>query len=100
MGLSCLVFVGLSLPTWERYPKALSLGVERFLDKSGYFFYMKDSEFDCKINGVPLSFYHNTKTHQYEVVVDYNVQEPYVMTKAKGEALIQFLKDNFQSQGT
>jgi len=52
---------------------------------------MKDSEFDCKVNGKNVSFYHNTKTHQYEIVIDYDVQNPYVTTKARGKAIIDFL---------
>jgi len=36
-----------------------------------------------------INFYHNTKTHKYEILVD---GEPIVFTKAKGEAIIRFLK--------
>lgn len=54
---------------------------------------MKTSEFDCEINGVSCSFYHNTKTHRYEIVIDYDHQNPYIVTKAKGEALIDFFKN-------
>jgi len=51
---------------------------------------MYDSEYDCEIKGKSISFYHNTKTHQYDVVVDGVIEKR--ITRAKGKAVIDFLK--------
>ena len=48
------------------------------------------SEYDCEIKEKSISFYHNTKTHQYDVVVDGSVEMK--ITRAKGKAVIEFLK--------
>ena len=53
---------------------------------------MKDSDYYCVIDGKSVAFYHNQKTHRYEVVIDYNPEVLYVVTKAKGLAIIEFLK--------
>lgn len=50
------------------------------------------SEYDCIINGKEISFYHNTKSHRYEIIIDYDMDHPVEITKAKGEAIIKFLK--------
>ena len=49
-------------------------------------------KYNFEIEGKPIHFYHNTKTHQYEIMVDYNINEPFVISKAKGEAIASFLK--------
>ena len=43
----------------------------------------------CEINKKQIEFYHNTKTHQYDILID---GEMVIFTKAKGEAIIRFLK--------
>ena len=53
---------------------------------------MKDSDYDCTIEGKDLSFYNNQTTHRYEIVIEFDVLHPYVVTKAKGLAIIKFLK--------
>lgn len=53
---------------------------------------MKDSDYDCTVGGRELSFYHNQTTHQYEIVIDYDERNLYVVTLAKGKAIIEFLK--------
>ncbi len=53
---------------------------------------MKDSDFDCEVMGKSVSFYHNTKTHRYEIVIDHDVYNPLVVTKARGAAIIKFLE--------
>ena len=44
------------------------------------------------INGKSISFYHNTKNHKMEIVIDYDISNLYVVTFAKGLAIIDFLK--------
>jgi hypothetical protein len=66
--------------------------IESFIDFGYLILGMKGSEYDCYIEGKAISFYHNQKTHRYEVVIDFDVQNPYEITKAKGEAVIEFLK--------
>lgn len=41
------------------------------------------------INEKQIGFYHNTKTHQIHILID---GETVIVTKAKGEAIIKFLK--------
>lgn len=53
---------------------------------------MKTSDYDCEIEGKHIAFYHNQTTHRYEVVIEFDVQNPHVVTKAKGLAIIRFLK--------
>ena len=53
---------------------------------------MKDSEYDCRFEGKSICFYHNQTTHRYEIIIDFDCTKPYVVTKAKGVALIKFLK--------
>ena len=53
---------------------------------------MKTSDYDCEIDGKSLAFYHNQTTHRYEIVIDYDSSNPHVVTKAKGRAIIEFLK--------
>lgn len=50
------------------------------------------SEYDCELEGKSISFYHNTKTHQYEIIIDYDLDNIVTFTKARGEAIIKFLK--------
>ena len=53
---------------------------------------MKTSDFDCELNGKALAFYHNQTTHRYEIIIDFDQRAPYIVTLAKGKAIIQFLK--------
>jgi len=48
--------------------------------------------YSFEIEKKAIHFYHNTKTHQYDIVVDYDVNEPFIISKAKGEAIASFLK--------
>ena len=52
----------------------------------------KVEDYSFELEGNPIHFYHNTKTHRYEIVVDYDLNEPFVISKAKGEAIALFLK--------
>jgi hypothetical protein len=53
---------------------------------------MKTSDYDCEIEGKHIAFYHNQTTHRYEVVIEFDALNPHVVTKAKGLAIIRFLK--------
>jgi len=70
--------------------------VERFIDVQGLIFTMNGmfstSEYDCEINGKDVSFYHNTKSHRYEIIINYDLENIVTFTKARGEAIIKFLK--------
>jgi len=46
-------------------------------------------DYECEIEGKSINFYHNKKTHQYDILID---GEKYRVTKARGEAIIKFLK--------
>jgi hypothetical protein len=50
---------------------------------------MKLDEYTTELNGKHVSFYHNQKNHKMEIWID---REPYVVTLAKGQAIIDFLK--------
>ena len=52
----------------------------------------KVEDYSFELEGKPIHFYHNTKTHQYDIVVDYDLNEPFIISKAKGEAIASFLK--------
>ena len=53
---------------------------------------MKTSDYDCEIEGKHIAFYHNQTTHRFEVVIEFDSLNPYMVTKAKGLAIIEFLK--------
>ncbi len=53
---------------------------------------MKADEYSTEINGKQVTFYHNQTNHKMEIIIDYDVQNPYVVTLAKGQAIIDFLK--------
>lgn len=53
---------------------------------------MKTSDYRCEIDGKHIAFYHNQTTHRFEVVIEFDSLNPYVVTKAKGLAIIEFLK--------
>jgi len=60
---------------------------------SGYHFTMSVSDiYTGMVNGKDVSFYHNTKSHKIEIVIDYDISNLYVVTFAKGQAIIDFLK--------
>lgn len=48
--------------------------------------------YSSEVNGKNVSFYHNTKSHQIEIVIDFDISNLYVVTFAKGKAIIDFLK--------
>lgn len=50
---------------------------------------MKLDDYSKEVNGKHVSFYHNKKNHKMEILID---GEPYVVTLAKGQAIIDFLK--------
>ena len=52
---------------------------------------MKDDEYSTTIDGKTVTFYHNQTNHKMEIIIDYAIQEPYVVTLAKGQAIIDFL---------
>lgn len=58
---------------------------------------MKTADYEFEIDGVSIHFYHDQQTHRYDVVIDYNIQEPFNVSKAKGEAIVDFLKFFMQS---
>ena len=53
---------------------------------------MKTAEYEFEIENVPIHFYHNQQTHRYEIIVDYELNRPFIISKAKGEAIASFLK--------
>ena len=46
-------------------------------------------DYSITIEDKMINFYHDTKTHKYVIIAD---GEPITFTKAKGEAIIEFLK--------
>ena len=46
-------------------------------------------EYTTEVNGKHVAFYHNTKTHKMEILID---GEVYHFTLAKARAIIEFLK--------
>jgi hypothetical protein len=50
---------------------------------------MKVEDFEFKIEGRFVRFYHDTKTHRYVIYVE---GATYTATKAKGEAIADFLR--------
>lgn len=53
---------------------------------------MKNTWKEIKIGETRIAWYHNTKTHRYDIVVDYYTTNPFIISKAKGEAIFEFLK--------
>ena len=49
----------------------------------------KVQDYSITIEDKMINFYHDTKTHKYVIIADC---EPITFTKAKGEAIIRFLK--------
>ena len=54
---------------------------------------MKTDDYSFELEGKTVCFYHNQTTHRYEIVIDYDIQNPFIISKAKGEAIAQFLKE-------
>ena len=53
---------------------------------------MKLRDYSFKIGKNDIGFYHNTKTHRYDIVINYNLENAFNVTKAKGEAIAEFLR--------
>lgn len=53
---------------------------------------MKDDEYSTTIDNKIVSFYHNQTNHKMEIIIDFDLMNPYVVTLAKGKAIIAFLK--------
>ena len=53
---------------------------------------MKTTDYEFEIDGVPIDFYHNQQTHRYEILIDYDYKNKFIISKAKGEAIASFLK--------
>ena len=48
-----------------------------------------DESYSITLESKMIDFYHDTKTHKYVIIAD---GETITFTKAKGEAIIEFLK--------
>ena len=46
-------------------------------------------DYSITLEGKMINFYHNTKTHQFDILID---GELITFTKARGQAIIDFLK--------
>ena len=53
-----------------------------------------EPEFKTKIGDCDITFWYNSKTHKYKVIVETAYLEPWIndMSKAKAETIIDFLK--------
>ena len=58
---------------------------------------MTKREYHTKIDGKLVMFWYNSKTHKYEITVD-EFYESKIYSKAKGEAIIDFIKWFFEAK--
>lgn len=58
---------------------------------------MTKREFNITIDGKLVMFWYNSKTHKYEITVD-KFYETKTYSKAKGEAVIDFIKWIFEAK--